>query len=84
MTPRSEAIAFKIWAHCQPLGWNLTNAELADALDLPSARVRAVCQSKGWTTRLRSSAENRSGADWSNPGLARGDLSARIEMRAEE
>lgn len=53
MTPRGHAIAFRIWQYCQPLGWDCTLAEVADALDEPLATVRAVIKLKNWGGRLR-------------------------------
>ena len=53
-TPRTEANAFRIWAHCQPLGWNTTVAEIATALSLTAAQVTYVVGSKNWTHRLRT------------------------------
>ncbi len=53
MTPRGHAIAFRVWQYCQPLGWDCTLAEVADALDEPFATVRAVIGVKNWGGRLR-------------------------------
>jgi hypothetical protein len=55
MTPRSEALAFRIWAYCEPRGWDVTSPEIAEALGEPMPRVRLVCAMKGWTIRLRAS-----------------------------
>lgn len=54
MTPRSQALAFRIWAYCEPRGWDCTLTEVADALDESINRVRGVCQWRGWTERMRS------------------------------
>ena len=54
LSPRSEALAYRIWAHCGPLGWNTTVTAVADALEAPIGRVRIVMQYKGWLNRLRS------------------------------
>ena len=54
MTPRSMALAYRIWAHCTPIGWNTTAAEIGDALGEPMGAVRRVCAMKDWTARLRA------------------------------
>lgn len=53
LTPRSEALAFRIWAHCEPLGWDVTYQEVGDALDVSWHRVNRIAQAKGWLTRFR-------------------------------
>ena len=53
MTPQQEAIAFRIWAHCEPLGWDVTIPDIAEALDLTKQRVIGICVSKGWVDRFR-------------------------------
>lgn len=54
-SPRTEALAYRIWAAAEPLGWNVTTAELAAALDEDVRRVRAVLVYKKWSSRVRSS-----------------------------
>jgi hypothetical protein len=54
LSPRSEALAYRIWAHCGPLGWNTTIADVADALEAPYASVRVILARKGWIRRLRT------------------------------
>lgn len=58
MTPRAMAISFRIWAHCDPIGWECTMRECADALGLRLASVRAVASAKGWSTRFRAGADH--------------------------
>jgi len=53
-TPATNALRFRIWQHCQPLGWNVTLVDLAEVLDEDINRVRAVVQHAGWSGRLRS------------------------------
>lgn len=55
MTPRAMAISLRIWAHCDPIGWDCTMAECADALGLKPGTVRNVATAKGWNTRFRGS-----------------------------
>lgn len=53
LTTRSETLAFRVWAHAKPLGWDCTIAEIADAIDEDMERIRRVCQLKGWGRRFR-------------------------------
>ena len=59
MTPQQEAIAFQIWAHCEPLGWDVTIPDIAEALSLTPQRVIGICGSKGWKSRLRKAPHDR-------------------------
>ena len=62
LTPRDEALAYRIWGHALPLGWNLTAAELAEALDVALRRVERVVAAKGWGSRLRTTRRAYGGA----------------------
>ena len=53
MNPRTEALAFRIWQHCEPKGWDCTSQEIAEALDEPRQRVISVMHWKGWSWKLR-------------------------------
>ena len=53
MTPRTEAIAYRIWAYCEPRGWDCTLTEIAYELNESVNRIRAVCQQRGWLYRVR-------------------------------
>jgi len=53
LSPRSEALALRIYNHCVPLEWDCTHADVADALGVSVGRVRSVCKVKGWNQRLR-------------------------------
>lgn len=54
LSPHSEAVAFRIWAHCDPIGWDCTHREVADAIGVSASSVSAVCNLKGWNQRLRA------------------------------
>ena len=58
LSPRSQALAYRIWGHCEPIGWNCTCGEIAEALGEDVKRVGVVAHHKGWNNRLR-----RSGAE---------------------
>lgn len=54
MTPRQQALAFRIWQYCQPLGWNVTTIELANALEQSRYTIHSILRAKGWSNRVRS------------------------------
>lgn len=53
LSPRSEALAFRIWAYCEPLGWDVTMQDVADALGVHCNRVVRMAGLKGWSGRFR-------------------------------
>lgn len=53
MTPRTQAIAYRIWAYCTPREWDCTIPEVAEAIDAPTRVVKSICQHRGWHHRLR-------------------------------
>ena len=55
MTPRSQATALRVWQLCDPMGWDLTIAEVAAELGKPKSYISSVCRQKGWMGRLRAS-----------------------------
>lgn len=54
MNLKTEALAFLIWRHANPLEWNMTYVEVAEALGVSKERVRAICSLKKWTNRFRA------------------------------
>jgi len=66
MTPRQEAIAFMIWAYCDPLGWDTTIADAAEHLGVNQQQVIGVARVKGWIDRFRKARPTRSlaGTGW--------------------
>ena len=54
LSPRSEALAFRIWAYCQGVEWNCTVREIADALEASVHSVSSVIGFKSWHDRLRT------------------------------
>ena len=59
LSPRSAALAYRIWAYCEPKGWDLTILEAADALDVKWQSLARVVGLKGWQSRFRASAGSR-------------------------
>lgn len=56
MTPANEALAYRIWAFCEPLGWDCTALEIAENVDDSAHRVGAILRWKGWAGRIRRGA----------------------------
>lgn len=54
-TPRTKALAYRIWAYGEPRGWDCDTVEIAEALGESEKTVRQVCVVAGWNTRLRTS-----------------------------
>lgn len=51
--PHLEAVAFRIWTYAEPLGWDVSVPDLADALDLPKREIDKALYYKGWARRLK-------------------------------
>lgn len=54
MTPRTQAIAFRLWAYASPRGWDCTVGGAADAIGITRGTAYAVIRSSGWGGRFRS------------------------------
>ncbi len=54
MTPRTQALAYRIWAFATPKGWNVTAYDIAEALEVEVARVHYILAEKGWNARTRN------------------------------
>ena len=52
-SPRTMAIAYRIWAYASPREWDVTIPEVAEELRENVATIRAIMQSKGWLRRVR-------------------------------
>lgn len=70
MTPRSEAIAFRIWAYATPLGWDCTVNEIAEELGISWQQANRICCAKRWNTRLRHMTESPEGNYFCGRGRA--------------
>jgi uncharacterized membrane protein len=70
ISPKSEALAFRIWQYATPREWNVTVTEIADHLGEDWRRVGAMMRWRGWLTRVRvtSSSANESGWKLSGAG----------------
>ena len=50
---KQMALAYRIWAYCEPRAWDCTIPEVAEALDTTHARIRSRLQHSGWLDRVR-------------------------------
>lgn len=72
MTPKANATAFRIWQHCEPIGWDITIPEIAEALDVDARIVSRIINAKGWSSRVRAHKLDTRGFSNSNqPGPMR-------------
>lgn len=67
--PKTEALAFRIWAHCEPLGWDTDVKSIAAALGDEWHRIAKICQNKNWIHRLRKASTRRYDIDNSGSPL---------------
>lgn len=92
LSPATQALAYRIWAHCQPIGWNCTIMEIADALGVDWHRVNWTLGRKGWSGRVRPMKPDFNGfSDWASPRfdaayalLGKSDFDIAQFMEAEE
>ena len=68
MTPRTAALRFRIWQHCEPIGWDCTMAEVAEALEVDVKSVGAVVRNAGWAERFRVSERSWKRDVWHQSG----------------
>jgi hypothetical protein len=54
MTPRAMAHAYMIHAYAEPLEWNVTIQDIADATGLANNRIGRILRDKGWFSRVRT------------------------------
>lgn len=54
--PKTEALAFRIWAFASGRDWNVSIKDVAAHLDENMPRVRAICKSRGWHLLMRKDA----------------------------
>lgn len=55
MKPKSEALAYRIWAVCSKAEWDLSVSDVAEILGENVRSVSIVMLTKGWLQRLRAS-----------------------------
>lgn len=64
LSPRLEALAFRIWQVADPREWSVSLSELAAMLGEDVDELRRVCRRKGWLSRLAADEpESMAGSD---------------------
>jgi hypothetical protein len=53
MTPRTIALAYRIWAYAAPRGWDVTIPELADEMREHHNTITNILRWRGWLHRVR-------------------------------
>jgi hypothetical protein len=53
ISPKSEALAFRIWAYAHPKEWDVLLTDVAKDLNVSIAQVRWVVTAKRWNSRFR-------------------------------
>ncbi|MDH5797086.1 MAG: Rrf2 family transcriptional regulator [Paracoccaceae bacterium] len=53
LTPKSQALAYRIWCYANPREWNVTIPELAEHLDANRYKVQLTLRHAGWLGRVR-------------------------------
>jgi hypothetical protein len=86
LTPRSAALAFRIWAYAEPLGWDCSVKDIAEALgDVSWGTVRAVLQHKNWLSRVRCDStrwnSSHAGSAFLSDGLSQEPYASEIVQR---
>ncbi len=56
-SPRTSALAFRIYIHARERGWNTTVLEIAEDLDIAPTTVSGICNYMRWNYRLGGTAE---------------------------
>jgi hypothetical protein len=56
MTPRTMALAYRIWAYATPREWDCTYTELAEHFRVHPSTIVQIAKAKGWLHRIRRSA----------------------------
>jgi hypothetical protein len=53
--PHIMALRYRIWAYCEPRGWDVTHREVADALGLDNWRtVTHAIAGTSWPNKMRT------------------------------
>lgn len=56
-TPRTHAIAYRMWGYCEPRGWNCTFNEVAEHLGVSPRVASSIAIIFKWSDRFRGNAE---------------------------
>ena len=59
---KQMALAYRIWAYCEPRAWDCTIPEIADELGVSFQRVQKRLLHSGWLDRVRRMERDTFGA----------------------
>lgn len=51
--PRTMALAYRIWAYCEPREWDVTIPELAEEMRESVQAINGILRTRGWLNRVR-------------------------------
>jgi len=71
-SPRVMALRFRIWAYCEPRGWDCDVVEIAEALGESMQRINKICTDRGWCNRLRHGRGKEAWAHGNRPAIIGG------------
>lgn len=66
ISPKTEALAYRIWGVARQHEWNCTLIEIADALGESVHRVSTTAMLKGWLGRFRAGSRPTAADAWLN------------------
>ena len=62
VSPKTQALRYRIWAYANPRGWDVTTQDIADALGESMARIRScIATTPGWGGRVRGTTDGMQG-----------------------
>ena len=61
MTPKNEALAYRIWCFCTEREWNVTAEEIGEHVGISKQQVARVLGWKKWGGRIRVTKDNGPG-----------------------
>lgn len=67
--PQQKALAFRIWAFCKPLEWNVTIPEIAEHFKVTHQKVTNVLKAEKWLDRVSKVATHTNQVDRITGGL---------------
>ncbi len=72
VSPKTQALRYRIWAYSNPRGWDVTMQDIADALGESMARVRScIANTPGWAGRVRWTTDGSRGIEAYQAGAER-------------
>jgi hypothetical protein len=70
ISPRTMAMRYRIYCYANPKGWDVTIADIAEALDESRAGIRRVLTDAGWTDRIRATRQDTAMSSWNGSARA--------------